>query len=89
MAKKTEISEPKKVTVGVYPDEKDTVTAKIKEAGQELIGNELSAKDIRVYFGLKETHREGVKGELKAEIKELSVEQQKELLEEIRKKKSE
>ena len=79
----------KKIHIGIYADEIPTVMQMLDEQKHELIGEELNGKDIRTYFGLKPTHREGIKGELKAEIKELSVEQQRELLAEIKKRKEE
>jgi len=87
MGKEKENKKDKRIVVGIYPDEVEVVGKRLEEEKHEFIGDDLSGKDIRTFFGLRPTHREGVKGELRKEIKELSVEEQKELLEEIKKKK--
>ena len=87
MGKEKEVPKIRKIIVGIYQDEIATIEKRMSEEKHDLIGSELNGKDIRTYFGLKPTHREGIKGELKKEVSALSVDEQKELLEEIRKKK--
>lgn len=77
----------KKLYVSFYPEEFEQIIQYLKDIGNGLVGNTLNSRDIRILFGLKPTHKRGIKGELKNEIKTLSLEQQKELLEEIKNRK--
>jgi len=81
--KKKEIKN-KKIVVGIYPEEIETVTEKIKEK-IKLQGDVLNSRDIRAYFELKPTHRgKGIKGQIMEEIKELDEEKQKQILADIK-----
>lgn len=85
MAKKKNNEEFKRILVGIYPEEFSLVKEKIRNEGKELIGKILNSRDIRVFFGLKPTHRQGVKTELRKKISELSEEKQKEILQQLNK----
>jgi hypothetical protein len=80
MAKKKneETATEGKIVVSIYPDELEMVGEKVEE---------VSSRGIRQYFGLNPTHRQRTGTELRQEIAELSNDEKKELLEEIRKKK--
>ena len=86
-------SKGKKVTVGIYPEESEKVLEKIKEELEEtdmISPTELNSRDIRAYFDLKPTHRGfGVKRQIAEELKDLSDEEQQEILSTIKKGKGE
>jgi hypothetical protein len=79
--KKNEATETEsgKIVIAIYSDEFEKVS--------EKIDTEVTGKNVREYFGLNPTHRQRTGTELREEISELSSEEKKELLEEIRKKK--
>lgn len=83
---KDEIVKTEKIAVGFYSEEYKAIIEKIEESGQELLGEDLNGRDIRVFFGLKPTHRSGVKTELKQEIGKLSREEQEEMLNNLKTK---
>lgn len=74
-----------KILVSIYPDEIELVTTTLKEDySKELIGETLNSRDIRLFFGLKPTHRKGIKTELRSKIAELTIEEQKDLLSKLK-----
>lgn len=73
--------EKKKILVAIYPEEFKSV--------EDTISTECSSKNIRDFFGLQPTHRQRTGMELREELKDMTTEEKKELLEQIRKKKEE
>lgn len=78
----------KKILVSIYPEEIEKVQEKIEESGQELIYEEgLNSRDIRVFFDLKPTHRgTGIKKQVIKGLNNLPEDEQKEILEEIKRR---
>jgi len=79
--------EPKRLVISIYPDEQEAVSNLLEKEGIEVT-TPLNSRDIRKYFGLKPTHRSGLKTELRKAVKDLSQEETKELLEEIKQRKA-
>ncbi|GAI80664.1 unnamed protein product [marine sediment metagenome] len=82
-----EVVKPKKIVVSFYEDEFPVVQERVENEGVTVEG-ELNSRNVREMFGLKSTHRSAFKSELRKEIAELSVEQQKEMLETLKKNKA-
>lgn len=76
----------KTVFVKFYEDEIETVLEKVKELGGKIGEKGLNGRDIRELFELKPTHRQvGTKGQIKNIVAEMTEEEQKKLLEELKK----
>lgn len=83
--KKTESAdnELKRVIVAFYPEEQEVMLEKLDENTdiERVSTSELNSRDVRMYFGLKPTHRSvGTRRAIMDKIKDMSEEKQKEIL---------
>jgi len=85
--------EGQRVMVSFYPEEHEAVLDVLDngvdgvEDDKRIDSDNLNSRDIRQLFGLRPTHRKvGIKREIADRVKDLSEEEQKEMLDDLKEK---